>query len=161
MLCAFICCFLSCAAYAASSKSTFPSWENVPDTIKSEMPTIESECKKLEFTPISVKTYVPDFPAAAFPKKLQGWAVFDFKINASGNTIIVGAVDQSDLIFKKQAAKALKKLSFTVSANWESTCASQVYRIGYAFRLMSECVGNEFPKPIIGVCTVGVMVEYR
>ncbi len=136
-------------------------WVDVPITVLSESEKLKSECKKLEFTPKSIKKYIPEFPFNGAKNKSQGWAVLDFKINTDGKTTIVKTVDQSHSIFQKQAIKALKKLSFIVPDNWNATCVEQVYRIGYAFRLMSECSGNEFPKPIIGVCTVGLMVEIR
>jgi hypothetical protein len=136
-------------------------WVAVPSTVLSESSKIIPECKKLEFTPKSIEEYVPEFPANAFPKQIQGWAVFDFKIDTAGHTVIEKVVGKSNSIFEKQALKALKKLDFVVPNNWGATCENQVYRIGYAFRLMSECTGNEFPKPIIGVCTVGTMIEIR
>lgn len=137
---------------------TLDPWVDVPlEVAQGVEENVEPACKKLELSPESIKNHVPDYPGMAIRRQYQGWAVFDFKIDNNGNTKFIEPINQSHAVFKKQSLKYLEKLTFTVPENWESTCAHHVYRIGYAFRINSQCTYHEFPIPIINICATGTL----
>jgi hypothetical protein len=121
---------------------------------------LKSGCGALSLDPNSAKTYKPNFPVDGFKAKTSGFAVFDFLIDENGkpkDIINVAVSDKASNAFRNESQKALRRLKFTLTDEWASSCANQRYRIGYAFRLMTDCSYKEFPKPTINVCVTGVM----
>lgn len=108
----------------------------------------------------SAKKYKPDFPLDGFKAKTSGFAVFDFQINPNGipqNVTLAAVSDKMGRAFERESKKALRRLKFTLTEEWRLSCSQQKYRIGYAYRLMSACTYQEFPKPIINVCATGMI----
>jgi|GEM_PF-683909 len=147
-------------ANAENKTITINKWVDVSSEILPESKPIKSECSKIEFTEESKNSYKPEFPSKALQKKIQGYSILEFTIDASGKTLLTETILSNDKTFENQAIRYLKKLKFVTPSNWSSTCEGQVYRIGYAFRILSDCNGKEFQKPIINICTVG-MIAYQ
>jgi len=154
-------CSFSITSNASNQTITVNAWKDVTTEMVSESPKIKSVCGKIEFSDKSKKTYKPEFPEKGFRKNIQGYSVFEFTISSEGKTQIIGNILKSDDIFEKQGLNYLKKLEFIVPNDWSSTCGDQIYRVGYAFRILTECTGTEFPKPVIGICSVGMMADLR
>ncbi len=147
-------------SYSVSAENetiTINSWVDVTNEMIPETKPVKSECRKLEFTEKSKNSYKPEFPSKAMKKKIQGYSILEFKIDLSGRTLLTKSIVSTDKIFEKQAINSLNNLKFVVPNDWGVTCADQIYRIGYAFRILKGCTGNEFQKPIINICTVGMI----
>jgi hypothetical protein len=147
---------------SANSKTiTINKWTDVTNEMLPEAKPVKSECKKLEFAEESASSYKPEFPGKALKRTIQGYSILEFTIDSSGKTLLTQSILSTDKIFEKQAISSLENLKFVSPINWESTCADQVYRIGYAFKLLSSCTGKEFQKPTISICTMGMIQYYK
>jgi len=108
----------------------------------------------------SAKNYKLEFPLEGSKASTSGYTVFDFQIDENGapkNIEAVAFTSKAKSAFKRQSLKKLTSLKFNLSDEWLKSCSNQKYRIGYAYRLMSDCPHTEFPKPIVNICVTGMM----
>lgn len=157
----FLSSVFTASANAGNKTITVNKWIDVANEKLPESIPVKSECRKIEFTEETKKSYTPEFPSKALRKKIQGYSILEFTIDPSGKALLEKRIISTDSIFEKQALSSLNNLKFITPSNWTSTCIDQVYRIGYAFKISSECTGKEFQKPTINICTMGMIGYFK
>jgi len=153
---AFFMVFLSEAAITKENK-VYPELIFDPSSVK-PAELIKSECRNLALDPNVKQEVRPAVPTKDIISGNIGYVVYDFRLDNSGhvkNIELVTPTSKKSFIINSQ--KTLENLKFSLPAEWESNCALQKYRIGYAFRIMTECTYHEFPAPIINVCSEGII----